>query len=344
MHAARDRRQQGEVEMEYRHLGSSGLRLSALSLGAWVTYGEQVGEDVTYACMKTAFDGGVNFFDNAEAYGHGRAETMMGAVFKRAGWKRSDLVVSTKIFWGGSGPNDRGLSRKHVLEGAHASLHRLQLDYVDLIYCHRPDVHTPIEETVWAMDQLIRQGRALYWGTSEWSAQQIMEAHAIARQRNLIPPQVEQPQYNMFHRERVERELLRLCDQIGLGLTVWSPLASGVLTGKYNERIPPGSRLSLENYGWLREGLASEEGHRRIEKIKQLAHLADEAGATMAQFALAWCLHNPRVSSVIMGASRPAQVAENLEAISVAARFTPELIEQVDAILANRPPAIPDFR
>ena len=234
--------------MEYRFLGSSGLKVSALSLGAWVTYGGQVGEEVAYQCMTAAYESGVNFFDNAEAYADGEAEIVMGNVIKRTGWKRSDLVVSTKIFWGGKGPNDSGLSRKHIIEGTNASLKRLQMDYVDLIFCHRPDKDTPIEETVWAMNHVINQGKSFYWGTSEWSAQQIMEAYSIARRENLVPPTMEQPQYNMFHRERVENEYRRLYREIGLGTTIWSPLASGLLTGKYNEGIPEDSRPFWQSF------------------------------------------------------------------------------------------------
>jgi voltage-dependent potassium channel beta subunit len=253
--------------MEYRHLGKSGLRVSALSFGAWVTFGQQIGEDLAYQCMLAAYESGVNFFDNAEAYAHGEAETIMGNVIQRAGWKRSDLVISTKIFWGGDGPNDTGLSYKHLVEGTAASLDRLQLDYVDLLFCHRPDLHTPVEETVRAMNFIINQGMAFYWGTSEWSADQIMQAYGIARREHLIPPVMEQPQYNMFARERVEREYARLYQEIGLGTTVWSPLASGFLTGKYNQGIPDDSRLKLKGYEWLLEEFESEEGQKKIEKV-----------------------------------------------------------------------------
>ncbi|NUM49469.1 MAG: aldo/keto reductase, partial [Anaerolineales bacterium] len=224
--------------MEYRFLGNSGLKVSALSLGAWVTYGGQVGEEIAYACMTAAYEAGVNFFDNAEAYAGGNAETVMGNVIQKVGWKRSDLVISTKIFWGGAGPNDTGLSRKHILEGTQAALKRLQTDYVDLIFCHRPDKYTPIEETVRAMTHVINQGWAYYWGTSEWSALQIRQAYDIARREHLIPPTMEQPQYHMFHRERFEKEYARLYSDIGLGTTIWSPLASGLLTGKYNDGFP----------------------------------------------------------------------------------------------------------
>jgi voltage-dependent potassium channel beta subunit len=232
--------------MQYRHLGSSGLKISALSFGSWVTFGNQADENMAYECMKAAYEAGVNFFDNAEAYAGGESEVVMGKVIRRAGWKRSDLVISTKLFWGGEGPNDQGLSRKHLLEGAAASLDRLALSYVDLIYCHRPDNETPIEETVRAMSHLVNQGQALYWGTSEWAGEQIREAYHIARREHLVPPTMEQPEYNMFQRERFEREYLSLYAEFGLGTTIWSPLASGVLSGKYNDGIPEDGRLKLK--------------------------------------------------------------------------------------------------
>lgn len=330
--------------MEYRFLGKSGLKLSALSFGAWVTFGEQMGEDDAYRCMTAAYDEGVNFFDNAEAYAGGKAEVMMGHIIRKAGWKRSDLVLSTKIFWGGNGPNDRGLSRKHLVEGTHAALKRLQTDYVDLLFCHRPDLYTPVEETVWTMNLLIRQGKALYWGTSEWSAEQIRAAYDFARQEHLIPPLMEQPEYNMFHREKVEKEFLNLYRDIGLGTTVWSPLASGILTGKYNNGIPPQSRLSLKGYEWLRKRLESEEGRQRIEKTKRLSKIADELGVAMAQMALAWCLKNPHVSTVITGASRTEQVKENMKALQVVPLLTEEVMEKIESVLQNKPKLPPDLR
>ena len=330
--------------MEYRYLGRSGLQISALSLGAWVTYGGQVGEDLAYECMKTAYDAGVNFFDNAEAYAHGNAEVVMGNVVKKAGWKRSDIVISTKLFWGGSEPNKTGLSRKHIIEGGRASLARLQMDYVDLIFCHRPDIYTPIEETVRAMNFLIDKGMAFYWGTSEWSAAQIMEAYAIARQNNLIPPLMEQPQYNMFTREKVEKEFAQLYTDIGLGTTIWSPLASGLLTGKYNKGIPQGTRVSLKGYEWLLEDFQREETQRNIEKVILLAPIAAELGCTTAQMALAWCLKNPHVSTVITGASKPEQVSENMKALDVVMKLTPDVMERIEAILENKPEAISDYR
>lgn len=331
--------------MEYRYLGRSGLKVSALSFGSWVTFGEQIDEDVAYETMKVAYDAGVNFFDNAEVYAEGESEIMMGNIIQRAGWKRSDLVLSTKIFWGGEGPNDQGLSFKHVKEGTEAALKRLQTDYVDLIFCHRPDKHTPIEETVWAMNQMIKEGKALYWGTSEWSAREIRQAYDIARREHLRPPLMDQPQYNMFHREKVEKEFAPLYDEIGLGTTIWSPLASGLLTGKYNDGVPEGSRLSMDDYDWLRESLLeSESGRKKLAKVEQLSNIADEAGIPMPQFALAWCLKNKDVSTVITGASKAEQVRQNMKAVEVVDQLGPEVMEEVEAVLDNKPEPATDFR
>jgi voltage-dependent potassium channel beta subunit len=319
--------------MEYRRLGRAGLKVSALSLGAWVTYGGQVGEDVARTCMAAAHEAGVNFFDNAEAYAGGNAEIVMGNVIKQLGWRRESIVVSTKIFWGGDGPNDTGLSHKHIIEGTNNALRRLQLDYVDLIFCHRPDPNTPIEETVRAMDIVIKQGKAFYWGTSEWSAAEIMRADAVARQYNLTPPSMEQPQYNMFTRDRFEKEYAPLYSELGYGTTIWSPLASGLLTGKYNQGIPAGSRAAMKGYEWLQEGITPE----KIDKVKQLQPIADELGATLAQLGLAWCLTNPHVSTVITGASRAEQVSENMKALEIAPKLTPEVLERIEDVLGNRP-------
>src|SRR4030043_1491149 len=301
--------------MEYRYLGKSGLQVSSLSLGAWVTMGGQIDEDTSIECMQIAYDAGVNFFDNAESYSHGNAEVVMGNGMKKAGWKRSDLLISTKLFWGGRNPNQTGLSRKHIIEGANASLSRLQLDYIDLIFCHRPDIYTPIEETVRAMNYLLDQGKAFYWGTSEWTAAQIMEAYSIARQYDLIPPTMEQPQYNMFNRNKIESEYLHLYKEIGLGTTIFSPLASGLLTGKYNSGIPQGTRVTLAGYEWLLEDFTSEDAIKNLEKVKQLLPVASDLGASTAQLAIAWYLKNPNVSSVITGASKPSQVSENLKSL-----------------------------
>jgi voltage-dependent potassium channel beta subunit len=323
--------------MEYRHLGKAGIKVSTLSFGAWVTFGQQYGADLAYNIMKAAYEAGVNFFDNAEAYANGKAEEVMGAVLKRTGWTRSDLVISTKIFWGGDGPNDKGLSFKHISEGVNRSLRRLQLEYVDLIFCHRPDRHTPIEETVRAMTQVIQQGKAFYWGTSEWDSHEIMHAYAIARQEHLIPPTMEQPQYNMFERARVEVEYAHLYKEIGYGTTIWSPLASGLLTGKYNEGMPKDTRASLPGYEWLKENFEKEDAKRNIEKVKQLMPIANDLGCSMAQLAIAWCAKNPNVSTVITGASRVEQVAENMKAMDVVAKLTPDVIEHIEKILNNKP-------
>jgi len=320
--------------MKYRRLGNSGLKLSELSLGAWVTYGGQVGENIASKCMSAAYEAGVNFFDNAEVYADGNAEIVMGNVVKKMGWRRENLAISSKVFWGGEGPNDKGLSRKHVHEACMNSLKRLQLDYLDLFFCHRPDPTTPIEETVRAMDDLVHQGKILYWGTSEWSAADITRAHGIARELGLTPPQMEQPQYNMLHRERVEKEYAHLYHEIGLGTTIWSPLASGVLTGKYDNGIVPGTRATLSGYEWLREYVITPQN---IEKSKKLQPIAQELGCTMAQLSLAWCLKNPNVSTAITGASKPEQVTENMKAAEVVAGLDAQVMERIDQILGNKP-------
>ncbi|TDA64868.1 MAG: voltage-dependent potassium channel subunit beta [Chloroflexi bacterium] len=320
--------------MKYRHLGKAGIKLSALSLGAWVTYGGQVGQEIAEKCMSAAYDAGVNFFDNAEAYASGNAEIVMGNVIKKLAWRREDLVISTKIFWGGKGPNDRGLSHKHIIEGVNNALRRLQMDYVDLVFCHRPDPETPIEETVRAMDVVIKQGKAFYWGTSEWSAGEILKADGIARQYGLTPPSMEQPQYNMFHRDIFEIEYDSIFKQLGYGTTIWSPLASGVLSGKYANGIPADSRAALPGFDWLQERQITSE---RIEKVKHLSAIAADLGCTMSQLALAWCLMNPNVSTVITGASRPEQVVENMKAIDVEDKLTPEIMEKIELVLGNKP-------
>jgi voltage-dependent potassium channel beta subunit len=320
--------------LRYRRLGSAGIKLGELSLGAWVTYGGQVGEDAALKCMSKAYEMGVNFFDNAEAYAHGNAEVVMGNVIKKLGWKRTDIVVSSKVFWGGDGPNDEGLSRKHVYEACRRSLKRLQLDYLDLYFCHRPDPNTPIEETVRAMDDLVHQGLILYWGTSEWSAADIMRAYAIARELGITPPQMEQPQYHMLHRDRVEKEYLPLYREIGLGTTTWSPLASGLLSGKYNKGIPAGTRAALPGYEWLRQGVVIPEN---VAKVKALEPFAKELGCSMAQLALAWARKNENVSTVITGATRPEQVEENLGSLEFASSLNEDVMERIDAVLQNKP-------
>lgn len=331
--------------MEYRFLGRSGLKVSALSFGSWVTFGKQIDEDVAYESMKVAYEAGVNFFDNAEVYAGGDSETMMGNVIQKAGWKRSDLVLSTKIFWGGEAPNDQGLSFKHIKEGTEASLKRMQTDYVDLLFCHRPDKDTPIEETVWAMNQMIKEGKALYWGTSEWSAEQIRHAYDFARNEHLRPPLMEQPQYNMFHREKVEQEFRRLYDDIGLGTTIWSPLSSGLLTGKYNDGIPEGTRLTMDDYDWLREQLLeTESGRKKLEKVKKLAPIAKDIGISLPQMALAWCLKNEDVSTVITGASKPEQVRENMKAVDALDKLDSDIMDRIEEVLENKPAPEEDLR
>lgn len=333
--------------MQYRFLGNSGLKVSVLSLGGWVTYGKQVEGDVTSDCMKAAWDAGINFFDTAEVYAAGKCEEAMGAVLKKYGWKRSDLVISTKIFWGGEGPNDVGLSRKHIIEGLAASLQRLQLDYVDIVFAHRPDVTTPMEETVRAFNYCLDKGLAFYWGTSEWSAQQIEEARRVATRLNLVGPLCEQPQYNCFHRERFEKEYAELYkSDYGLGTTIWSPLASGLLTGKYNDTIPEGSRLSLDDniMKQLRGNLATEEGKQQIVKVRKLTKVAERLGCTTAQLSLAWCVKNPNVSSVITGASRASQVQENINCLDVVPKLTDEVMKEIEDILVNKPAMARQFR
>src|SRR5437870_1997359 len=296
--------------MKYRCLGKSGLQLSELSFGAWVTFAQQISNETAEELMTIAYDNGANFFDNAEAYAEGRAEIVMGNILKKKRWPRDTFVVSSKVFWGGDRPNQEGLSRKHVIEACHAALRRLRVDYLDLYFCHRPDPNTPIEETVRAMGDLVAQGKVFYWGTSEWSAEDIMQAYRVARELRLVPPTMEQPQYNMFHRDKVESEFALLYREIGLGAAVWSPLASGLLTGKYNSGDPGDTRISLPGYGWLREQFQTEEARRRLAKVKQLAKVADELATTLPKLAVAWCLKNPNGSTVITCASKPAQVKE----------------------------------
>ena len=323
--------------MEYRRLGRSGLKVSSLSFGSWVTFSFQLDDRVATECMTAAYDAGVNFFDNAEVYAGGESELMMGRVLRKTGWGRDTYCVSSKIYWGGQLPTQRGLSRKHIHDGCHQALRRLQVDYLDLLFCHRPDLETPIEETVRAMDTLVRQGKVLYWGTSEWSAQQIQQAHGVARQYGLTPPTMEQPQYNMFERDRVEREYHRLYSEIGLGTTIWSPLASGVLTGKYRDGIPDGSRMTLPDYQWLRERIESVEGQANVRKAAELEGIARELGIPLAQMAIAWCLKNPHVSTVILGASSTKQLAQNLASLDAVSQLGDDAMEKIEGVLGNRP-------
>ncbi len=319
--------------MNYRRLGSSGLKLSELSLGSWVTFKNQLAEETAFECMKAAYDAGVNFFDNAEGYAQGQSEVIMGNVLKRAGWRRASYVISTKFYWGlNSGPNEKNtLNRKYLLQAMDNSLKRLQLEHVDLVFCHRPDPDTPVEETVWAMSDIVASGKALYWGTSEWSADQIMQAWQIAERHHLRKPQMEQPQYNLLWRDRVEKEYAPLYRDIGLGTTIWSPLASGLLSGKYNAGVPADSRAALPDYTWLRNALTDPA---RLAKAAKLAPIAADLGVTLAQMSLAWCLKNPNVTSVITGASRAEQVRENMQALDVVPKLTPDVMAAIEAAVA----------
>lgn len=330
--------------MEYRNLGKSGLRVGELSFGSWITFGTQIGKDRAKELMTTAYDAGVNFFDNAEVYAAGKSEEMMGQVLKETGWSRDSFAVSSKAFFGinalkDSKPMQKGNNRKHLTEACHQAMQRLQVDYLDMYFCHRPDKSTPIEETVWAMHNLIQQGKVLYWGTSEWSAQEIMEAHMVAKQYNLIGPTMEQPQYNMLVREKVEVEFSQIYKTVGLGTTVWSPLASGVLTGKYNDKTPEDARLNLEELDWLRDKALQKE---YFEKVRKLTDLAKEVDLSMPVFALAWTLKNPNVSTTILGASKVHQLEENLQASEAKSKLTDEVMQKIEDILDNKPQH-PDF-
>jgi voltage-dependent potassium channel beta subunit len=320
--------------MNYRRLGRSGLKVSELSFGSWVTYGNQLGTGSALECMAAAYAAGVNFFDNAEVYAKGASETIMGEALAKLGWRRESYIVSTKFFWGlNDGPNEKNtLNRKYLRGAIDGSLKRFGLDYVDLVFCHRPDPDTPIEETVWAMHDMVAQGKALYWGTSEWSAAEIARAWELAERHHLHRPVMEQPQYNLLHRERVEHEYARLYGDIGLGTTTWSPLASGLLTGKYNDGVPPGSRGAVKGYEWLAERLTDAA---KLAQVRRLAPIARELGCTMAQLAIAWCLKNPHVSTVITGASRVAQVHENMKALDVVGKLDTGVMARIDAALAG---------
>jgi len=320
--------------MQYRFLGNSGLLVSELSLGSWVTFQNQVGVDDAVKMMSTAFDAGVNFFDNAEVYAAGKSEEVMGAALKKLNWRRSSYVVSSKYFWGiNDRPNERHtLNRKYLIEAVNGSLKRMGLEYLDLVFCHRPDYRTPIEETVWAMHNLIEWGKALYWGTSEWSAAEIIAAIEIAERNHLHKPVMEQPQYNMLHRERFEVEYARVFKDYHYGSTIWSPLASGLLTGKYNNGIPEGSRGALSGFEWLRNRLTDQAA---LDQVRKLQSVADEVGVSLTHFALAWCLKNPNVSTVITGASKLEQLQNNLKALEVVDRLTPDVLAKVDQIVGK---------
>ena len=326
--------------MEYRRLGGSGLPVSVLSFGAWVTFDTQMATEQAKACMIAAYEAGVNFFDNAEVYAHGQAESIMGQALQELGWDRDSYIVSSKAMFGrkpNPAPTQMGLHRKHLVEGCHQALKRLQLEYIDLYFCHRPDPNTPIEEVVRTMNALIQQGKILYWGTSEWSAQQIMEALMVAREHHLIPPTMEQPQYNMLHRYRFEVEYARLFREFRYGTTIWSPLASGILTGKYNDLIPSDSRMNLPGYEWLKARLESPEGQNNLERVRRLSLVSAELGISLAHLALAWCIKNPNVSTVITGASRVGQVHENLKALTVVPQLTADVMDQIETALGNKP-------
>lgn len=322
--------------MEYRNLGKSGLKVSLLSYGSWVTFGKQADVDSAAQMMKIAYDAGVNFFDNAETYADGESEIIMGKALRKLGWKRSDIVLSTKIFWGGKGPNDTGLSRKHILEGTHAALDRLQVDYVDLVFCHRPDYETPIEETVRAMSYLVDKGYAFYWGTSEWSAQEIRAAYEIAERKNLVAPSMEQPEYNILDRKRFEVEYKAIFDEYGMGTTTWSPLSSGILTGKYGQGIKEG-RLLLPGYEWLKDRYESPDGKERIATVERLRPIAAELGLSLAEMSLAWVTKNPNVSTVITGASRPEQLEQNLKALDSVPLLSSDIMTRIDEAAGTKP-------
>ncbi len=329
--------------MEYRRLGKSGLQVSVLSFGSWVTFHKQVEDDSADELMGIAYDNGINFFDNAEVYASGESEKMMGRVLKMKNWDRTSFLVSSKVFFGWRGkqnkPNQTGLSRKHIIEACHEALGRLQTDYLDLYFCHRPDKNSPVEEVVLAMNTLMQQGKILYWGTSEWSGVEIMEAHRVAQQYHVPGPTMEQPQYNLLERNKMENEFLGIFNTVGMGTTIWSPLASGLLTGKYNEGIPEGSRLGLSGYEWLKNSLLLED---RLKKIKKLSEYADKLGVSVAALSIAWCIKNPHVSTAILGATKKEQLLNNLKALEVQAKLTPAVMEKIEKIMQTKPP-LPEY-
>jgi voltage-dependent potassium channel beta subunit len=329
--------------MEYRYMGKTGLQLSVLSFGSWVSFHKQINDQVADELMGIAYDQGVNFFDNAEVYALGESEKMMGRVLRKKGWDRTSYVVSSKVFWGWRGkenkPNQHGLSRKHITEACHEALQRLQTDYLDLYFCHRPDKNVPIEEVVWAMHHLIAQGKILYWGTSEWSGVEIMEAHRVAQHYGLIGPSVEQPQYNLFERNKIENEYLMVYKTVGLGTTIWSPLASGLLSGKYNKGIPADSRFAIPGFEWLRDRLLQEQ---LVAKAVKIAELAGELSITPSQLSIAWCVKNPHVTTTILGATKKEQLIENLDALSAVEKLTPEVLQRIETIVQTKP-ILPEY-
>jgi voltage-dependent potassium channel beta subunit len=329
--------------MEYRYMGRTGLQLSTLSFGSWVTFYKQIKDNSADELMGIAYDNGINFFDNAEVYALGESEKMMGRVLKEKNWDRTSYVLSSKAFFGWRGknnkPNQTGLSRKHLTEACHEALQRLQTDYLDLYFCHRPDKAVPIEEVVFTMNTLIQQGKILYWGTSEWSGVEIMEAHRVAQSYRLIGPSVEQPQYNLFEREKLENDYLQVFKNVGLGTTIWSPLASGLLTGKYNNGIPADSRLAVEGFDWLKERTYVDA---KIEKVKQLQNIANDLGISLASLSIAWCIKNPNVTTAILGATKKEQLIDNLKAMDALALITPEITQKIEEIMQNKP-VLADF-
>lgn len=323
--------------MQYNNLGKSGLRVSEFSFGSWITFGNQIGDNTSKELMAMAYDNGINFFDNAEVYANGQSEIVMGNILKELAWNRDTYIVSSKVYFGAGGtlPTQKGLNRKHIVEACEAALKRLQVDYLDLYFCHRPDKSVPMAEVVWTMHNLIQQGKILYWGTSEWSAQEIMEAHMVAERYNLIGPTMEQPQYNMLHREKVEVEYKQIYKTVGLGTTIWSPLASGVLTGKYSKGIPADARLNRDELSWLKDQRVVDETLTRVDNMIHFAQ--SELGMSGHHLALLWCLKNPNVSTVILGASKTEQLADNLKALELKDRVTDEVMEKLEEILGNAP-------
>lgn len=329
--------------MEYRHLGRSGLQVSVLSFGSWVSFSKQITDKTADELMGIAYDKGINFFDNAEVYALGESEKMMGRVLKKKKWDRTSFTVSSKVFWGWRGkenkPNQTGLSRKHIMEACEEALQRLQVDYLDMYFCHRPDKGTPVEETVWAMNHLLQQGKILYWGTSEWSGVEIMEAHKVAQQYKLIGPTMEQPQYNLFERDKMENEFLQIFKTVGLGTTIWSPLASGLLSGKYNDGVPKNSRFALQGFDWLKDRWMLDD---KVKKVQKLSGLAAKLSVTTAALSIAWCIKNPNVSTAILGATKKQQLLDNLKALEVMEKLTPEVIEKIESIMKTKP-VLPEF-
>ncbi|MBC7947322.1 MAG: aldo/keto reductase [Chitinophagaceae bacterium] len=324
--------------MEYRRMGKTGLQLSVLSFGSWVSFHKQIDDSIADELMGVAYDNGINFFDNAEVYALGQSERMMGRILKKKNWERSSYVISSKAFWGWKGkenkPNQSGLSRKHLTEACHEALERLQVDYLDLYFCHRPDKNVPIEEVVWTMHHLIQQGKILYWGTSEWSGVEIMEAHRVAQQYGLIGPVVEQPQYNLFERNKIENEFLMIFRTVGMGTTIWSPMASGLLSGKYNDGIPEGSRFALSGFDWLKDKWI-KDGY--LDKVRKLADLAAELGISLPELSIAWCIRNPDVTTAILGATKKEQLVQNLKAADALVKLTPEIVLRIEEIVQTKP-------